>query len=179
MEAHQLKLFQDITLQYFAKLAPGEPPLLEEPFLRFGDPAGEAGGEPGQGQTGGQDFTSLVAICGEYDGCLYLNAPRAMLRELLAVNGEPEVSEPTLRDMCRELSNVLSGNASQAFGGNWEISVPQTLDADELRRYPLPPSAFVMPFRWRGARSLLVVALAPPDSSSTSIPIPVRGPQDA
>jgi chemotaxis protein CheX len=166
MEAHQLKLFQEITLQYFAKLAPGEPPTLEEPFLRFGDPAGEA-----------QDYTSLVAICGEYDGCLYLSAPRAMLRELLAVNGEPEVSEPTLRDMCRELSNVLSGNASQAFGGNWEISVPHTLGAEELRTYPLPPSAFVMPFRWRGARSLLVVALAPPDSSSTSIPI--RGLRDA
>jgi chemotaxis protein CheX len=172
MEAHQLKLFQDITLQYFAKLAPGEPPALEEPFLRFGEPAGEAGGEKG-----GEDFTSLVAIQGEYDGCLYLSAPRSMLRELLAVNGEPEVSEATLRDMCRELSNVLSGNASQAFGGNWEISVPQTLDQDELRRYPLPPSAFVMPFRWRGARSLLVVALAPPDSSSTSIP--VRGFQNA
>lgn len=170
MEAHQLKLFQEITLQYFAKLAPGEPPLLEEPFLRFGEPSGAEGGA-------GQDYTSLVAIRGEYDGCLYLSAPRTMLRELLALNGEPEVSEPTLRDMCRELSNVLSGNASQAFGGNWEISVPHTLGAEELRSYPLPPSAFVMPFRWRGARSLLVVALAPPDSSSTSIPI--RGLGDA
>ena len=171
MEAHQLKLFQDITLQYFAKLAPGEPPAMEEPFLQFGDPAGAGEGD------GSQDFTSLVAISGEYDGCLYLNAPRPMLRELLAVNGEPEVSEVTLRDMCRELSNVLSGNASQAFGGNWEISVPRTLDAAELRRYPLPPSAFVMPFRWRGARSLLVVALAPPDASRTSIP--VRGQENA
>lgn len=171
MEAHQLKLFQDITLQYFAKLAPGEPPAMEEPFLQFGGPAGAA--EP----DAGDDFTSLVAICGEYDGCLYLHATRPMLRELLAINGEPEVSETTLLDMCRELSNVLSGNASQAFGGNWEISVPRTLDAAELRGYPLPPSAFVMPFRWRGARSLLVVALAPPETSSTSIP--VRGQEDA
>lgn len=156
MEAHQLKLFQDITLQYFAKLAPGEPPALEEPFLQFGELAG-------------QDYTSLVEIRGEYDGCLFLSAPRPMLRELLAVNGEPEISESTLRDMCRELSNVLSGNASQAFGGNWEISVPFTLDRGELARHPLPPSAFVMPFSWRGARSLLVVALAPPDLA-TSLP---------
>ncbi len=163
MQAQQLKLFQDITLQYFAKLAPGEPPAMEEPFLQFGELAG-------------RDFTSLVAIHSEYDGYLYLSAPRPMLRELLAVNGEPEVGEATLRDMCRELSNVLSGNASQAFGGNWEISVPFTLDHEELARHPLPPSAFVMPFQWRGARSLLVVALAPPDSSSTSIPL--RGGQD-
>lgn len=162
MEAHQLKLFQDITLQYFAKLAPGEPPAMEEPFLQFGE-------------LEGQDFTSLVEIRGEYDGCLFLSAPRPMLRELLAVNGEPEVSENTLRDMCRELSNVLSGNASQAFGGNWEISVPFTLDAGELARHPLPPSAFVMPFQWRGARSLLVVALAPPHSSTSA---PFRGRHD-
>lgn len=155
MEAHQLKLFQDITLQYFAKLAPGEPPAMEEPFLQFGELAG-------------QDFTSLVEIRGEYDGCLFLSAPRPMLRELLAVNGEPEISEATLRDMCRELSNVLSGNASQAFGGNWDISVPFTLDHHELARHPLPPSAFVMPFQWRGARSLLVVALEPPGQSTSA-----------
>lgn len=158
MEAHQLKLFQEITLQYFAKLAPGEPPAMEEPYLQFGEPAEH-------------EFTSLVEIRGEYDGCLYLSSPRAMLQELLAVNGEPDISDLTLRDMCRELSNVLSGNASQAFGGNWEISVPLTLDAAELRRYPLPPSAFVMPFRWRGARSFLVVALVPPGDSSTSVPV--------
>lgn len=158
MQAHQLKLFQDITLQYFAKLAPGEPPAMEEPFLQFGALAGNAAGAdaavPG--------FTSLVEIRGEYDGCLYLSAPRAMLCELLALSGEPEIGEATLRDMCRELSNVLSGNASQAFGGNWEISVPFTLDPEELSRYPLPPTAFVMPFRWRGARSQLIVALVPP-----------------
>ncbi len=155
MEAHQLKLFQDITLQYFAKLAPDEPPAMEEPYLQFGEL--ECAG-----------FTSLVEIRGEYDGCLYLQAPRPMLEQLLEINGEPEVSELTLRDMCRELSNVLSGNASQAFGGNWEISVPLTLDAEELRRYPLPPSAFVMPFQWRDARSFLVVALVPPGESTPS-----------
>jgi len=153
MEAHQLKLFQEITLRYFAKLAPGEPPDLEEPFLQFGE-------------TAGQEFTSLVEIRGEYDGCLYLDASRPLLEALLGLHGEAEVSERTLRDMCRELSNVLSGNASQAFGGNWEISVPLTLDREEKRRHPLPPSAFVMPFRWRGARSFLVVALAPPGEAA-------------
>lgn len=163
MQADQLKLFQDITLQYFAKLAPGEPPAMEEPFLQFGAADGAAVGAASAG------FTSLVEIRGEYDGCLYLVAPRAMLCELLAINGEPEVGEATLRDMCRELSNVLSGNASQAFGGNWEISVPFTLDPAELYRYPLPPTAFVMPFRWRGARSQLIVALLPPGQKAPSV----------
>lgn len=157
MEAHQLKLFQDITLQYFAKLAPGDPPMMEDPYLQFGEPEEH-------------EYTSLVAIRGEYDGCLYLCSTRAMLRELLALNGEPDISELTLRDMCRELSNVLAGNASQAFGGNWEISVPYTLNAEELRRQALPPSAFVMPLRWRGERSLLVVALVPPGENEGVLP---------
>ncbi|MEL7059544.1 MAG: chemotaxis protein CheX, partial [Acidobacteriota bacterium] len=105
------------------------------------------------------DYTSLVEIHGEYDGCLYLTSPVPMLENLLEINGEPEVSQATLRDMCRELSNVLSGNASQAFGGNWDISVPISLEAADASELKLPPSAFVMPIEWRGDSSFLVVGL--------------------
>jgi hypothetical protein len=59
------------------------------------------------------------------------------------------------------VSNVLSGNANRAFGGDWEISVPQSLGPGELARLELPASSFVMPVRWRGHRFLLVVALEP------------------
>lgn len=51
--------------------------------------------------------------------------------------------------------------ASQAFSGNWEISVPQSLGPDELRDLRLLPSAFVMPIRWLGSTALLVVGLEP------------------
>jgi len=146
MDPTQLELFKRITLDYFAKLAPDEPPVLEEPYLRFGDPALLA-------------YTSLVEIRGEYDGCIYLTLPVPMVEGLLEINGEKEVSERTLSDMCRELSNVLAGNASQAFGGNWEISVPRSLGAGELARVEIPDSSFIMPIRWRGTRSLLVVGL--------------------
>lgn len=146
MDARQLQLFRQITLDYFAKLAPAEPPRLDPPYLQFGDPAL-------------LDFASLVEVRGEYDGCVYLTSPTALLSHLLAVHRETEVSERTLHDMCRELSNVLSGNASQAFGGNWEISVPQSLGPRDLRGLRLPGAAFVMPFRWRGSTSLLVIGL--------------------
>ena len=148
MDAAQLQLFQRITLDYFAKLAPGDDPALEEPYLAFGEPPL-------------LDYTALVRIRGEYEGCVYLSAPAPMLADLLAVHGEPEVSERTLLDMCRELSNVLSGNASEAFGGNWRISVPLTVVPGDGGPPPLPPSAFVMPLVWHGARSHLVVGLAP------------------
>lgn len=148
MDSRQLQLFKKITLDYFAKLSPADQPVLETPYLQFGDPVL-------------LDYASLVQIRGEYEGCLYLTSPVPLLHNLLQAHGESEVSERTLRDMCRELSNVLSGNASQAFSGNWEISVPQSLGPGELPELKLPPSAFVMPIRWRGAAALLVIGLEP------------------
>lgn len=150
MDPSQLKLFKQITLDYFAKLSPGDEPALEDPYLQFGEPEVF-------------DYTSLVEIHGEYDGCIYLTSPRAMLEGILEIHGEREVSERTLCDMSRELSNVLAGNASQAFAGNWEISVPRSLVPESFARLELPASAFVMPISWRDARLLLVVGLTHAD----------------
>src|SRR5262249_31673998 len=127
MDSQQLQLFKKITLDYFTKLSSADEPVLEPPYLQFGEPAL-------------LDYASLLRIRGEYEGCLYLTSPILLLRRLLEAHGEAEVSERTLQDMCRELSNVLSGNASQAFSGDWEISVPQSLGPDELRDLQLPPS---------------------------------------
>lgn len=147
MDSRQFERFKQITLDYFAKLAPNEAPVMEEPYLQFGEPAH-------------LDYTSLVEIHGEYDGCIYLTLPEPMIHSLLEINGEREVSERTMLDMCRELSNVLSGNASQAFDGNWQISVPRSLGAAELAKLEFPASSFIMPIEWRGSKSLLVVGLA-------------------
>jgi Chemotaxis phosphatase CheX len=149
MDALQLKLFRQITLDYFHKLAPEDLPEMGEPYLQFGDlPLLE--------------YTSLVRIRGEYEGFLALSAPVDLIAQLLAINKEPEVSERTLRDMCRELANVLSGNASKAFGGFWEISVPFSLEGSGVPALDLPPSAFVMPFKWRGTTALLTLGLELP-----------------
>ncbi len=147
MDYDQFQIFKQITLDYFQKLSPnGDQPVMGEPFMLFGDPQV-------------CDFTSLVQIDGELRGCLYLTSPTPVLRNVLELNGENEVSERTLRDMSRELSNVLAGNASHAFGGNWRISVPQTLVPEDFREVDLPSSTFVMPITWRDQQMYLVVAL--------------------
>lgn len=148
MDGHQLKLFRDITLDYFAKLSPGEPPELDPPYLQFGPPAL-------------LDYASLVRISGEYEGCIYLSSSMPALYQLLKVHGETEVSERTLSDMCRELANVLAGNASHAFGESWRISVPRSLGPHDLKSLRLPASTYVMPLTWHGASSLLVIGLDP------------------
>ena len=154
MDVRQFQLFRRITLDYFAKLLPDEGPVVESPYLQFGDPAL-------------LDYASLVRISGELEGCLYLTSPSPMLASLLAAHGEPDVSETNLRDMCREVSNVLSGNASEAFAGEWAISVPESLGPEDLGTLVLPPSSFVLPFRWRGARSLLVIGLESPTGEAS------------
>lgn len=146
MNPEQFKLFKRITLDYFAKLSPQEQPLLDEPHMHFGDPEL-------------LDYTSLIEIAGEYRGCIYLTSPVAMLKDVLVINGELRDTPEHLKDMCQEFSNVLSGNASKAFGGNWQISVPRSLSRAEVEALDLPESTFVMPILWRGQRSLLVVGL--------------------
>lgn len=146
MNSDQLVLFKRITLDYFAKLAPDEQPVLGEPHIQFGDPAL-------------LDYTSLIEIDGEYHGCIYLTSPSSMLKEVLAINGELKDTPEHLKDMCQELSNVLSGNASKAFGGNWHISVPRSMTFSEVRALDLPSSTFVMPIVWKDQTSFLVIGL--------------------
>ncbi len=146
MNPEEFRLFKRITLDYFAKLAPEEQPIMGEPHLRFGDPEL-------------LDYTSLIEIDGEYEGCIYLTSTSEMLRDVLLINGEFQETPEHLRDMCQEFSNVLSGNASKAFGGNWRISVPRSLTRSEVDALDLPDSTFVMPINWRDRLSLLVVGL--------------------
>lgn len=146
MNPDQFRLFKRITLDYFAKLAPDEQPTFGEPYMHFGDP--ELLG-----------YTSLIEIAGEYRGCLYLTSPVEMLMDVLRINGEPLTTPEHLKDMCQEFSNVLSGNASKAFGGDWQISVPRSLTPKEVLTLDLPESTFVMPIHWRERKSLLVVGL--------------------
>jgi chemotaxis protein CheX len=147
MNADQLKTFREIMLGFFSKMAPDEPPpALQEAYLRFGSAML-------------LDYTSVVFISGAYEGCLYVTAPQPFLEEILKLHHEPDISEKTRLDMCRELSNVLAGNASHAFGANWTISVPESLSSAQAQALTLPPSTFVMPFRWREIESFLVVGL--------------------
>jgi hypothetical protein len=153
MNADQLKIFQNITLSYFAKMAPGEtPPVLEEAYLQFETPVF-------------LDFTSLIYISGSYQGCLYLTAGAGLLDALLTRHGEGQFDDSTRLDMCRELSNVLAGNASRAFGADWTISVPQSVTAEQIPALKLPPSTFIMPFLWKEMKSYIVVGLQAKEQS--------------
>jgi hypothetical protein len=156
MDASQFRIFRDITLDYFSKLTgQNDPPSVDDAYIQFETPIF-------------LDYASMVSIHGEYTGCLYVTTPRSLIERLLALHGEPENSETTRLDMCRELSNVLSGNASHAFGSTWHISVPQTLQAGDLQTLFLPQSTFVIPVHWLGEISYLVVGLQHGDNGQVA-----------
>jgi hypothetical protein len=71
MNAEQLKIFQNITLAYFGKMAPQEkPPALLEAYLQFESPVL-------------LDYTSIVRISGNLEGCLYITTTTSVLEALL------------------------------------------------------------------------------------------------
>jgi CheY-specific phosphatase CheX len=147
MNSEQLQQFKTITLDYFGKLTNVEqPPALGEAYLQFAEPVM-------------LDYTSIIEISGESQGCIYMTSNTRMMEALLALHGEEEMSDRTRMDMCRELSNVLAGNAMHAFGDDWQISVPRTLHREDMATLNLPPSTFVMPIEWRDGRSYLVIGL--------------------
>ncbi len=147
MDASQFDIFRDITLDYFAKLTHEKDlPTIGDAYMHFDSPLF-------------LDYASLVNISGAYQGCLYITTSRKLIEHLLALHGEPDNNEETRLDMCRELSNVLSGNASHAFSSTWQISVPRTLRITDLETLRLPPSSFVMPITWLKETSYLVVGL--------------------
>lgn len=148
MNSEQLQHFKTITLDYFGKLTNAEqPPALGEAYLQFAEPVM-------------LDYTSMIEITGESNGCIYMTSDARMMEELLALHGESDISDRTRMDMCRELSNVLAGNAMHAFGDNWLISVPRTIQREEVATLNLPPSTFVMPIEWREGHSYLVIGLS-------------------
>ncbi len=147
MDPEQLKVFREITLHYFSKLAPESPaPKPAESFIRFEKPEF-------------LDYASLVRISGPLEGCVYITASKETMNRLLELHRTGELTESRRLDMCREFSNVLSGNASNAFGSDWHISVPRSLTADETGSLDLPTATFTMPVAWLGDTFYVVIGL--------------------
>lgn len=157
MDPNQFSRFQRLTLDYFDKLSPegAEKPALEEPYLLFGDPL-----------VG--DYTGLVRIAGPYQGCIYITAPAATIREVLRLHGDENFAEINLQGMSRELSKILAGNATQALGGQWKVSAPESITRADFGKLDLPEATFIMPLNWQGTQAHIVVGLLSPEAAGAA-----------
>lgn len=147
MDEQELRVFIDIVSQYFERQT-GRLPEIGSPYL----------GEPTVLPI--YDFTGVIGISGERQGCVYFTANRDLLKQLLLHVGELDVSDSNLRDLVGEAANTISGNARQYFGPNFMISVPIVISGDaNLIQVPRNVKAYILPLRWHKLEAVLVVSL--------------------
>ena len=147
MDEQQLSVFLDIVRQYFERQT-GRAPELGSPYL------GDATALPIY------DFTGVIGISGERQGCVYVTAKRDMLRALLLQVGETDLSEANMADLAGEVANTVSGNARVYFGPEFMISVPIIVQgAAQAIQVPRNVKAYIIPLRWHKQEAALVVSL--------------------
>lgn len=107
------------------------------------------------------DYTGLIAVSGDFRGCVYFSAPRAMLRHLLIASGESDHREENLLDLVGEVANTFSGNAREHFGPAFAISVPVTVKGKPDHAKPNAHGSFpfVIAVKWKAYSAAVVVCV--------------------
>lgn len=147
MDEKELRIFIDIVSKYFENQT-GRPPEIGSPYL------GEHTALPIY------DFTGVIGISGERQGCVYFTSHRELLRQLLLHTGEIDISDNNLSDLVGEVANTISGNARSYFGSNFMISVPVIVAGSATAiQVPRTVKAYILPLRWHKLDAVLVVSL--------------------
>ena len=68
------------------------------------------------GDIEGHDYNGIVTFSGAYNGHVIVSMPAQLLKELLLLQGETDLSEGNLLDAVGEIANTLGGNARKALG---------------------------------------------------------------
>lgn len=147
MDELELRIFIDIVNQYFERQT-GRLPDIGSPYL----------GEPNALPI--YDYTGVIGISGERQGCVYFTAHRDLLRQLLLHVGESDVSDNNLCDLVGEIANTISGNARRHFGPNFMISVPVVVAGSAKSiQVPKDVKAYILPLRWHKLEAAMIASL--------------------
>ena len=142
-----LPLFVQAITHYFAHIA-CDPAQTETPYLVEGSPEMS-------------DFTAVIGVSGDLQGCVYFTVPRPMLDALLGFVGEGYITDELRCDMAGEIANTLSGNVRRQLGPGFMISVPMVMQGQPTRvSWPRGTACLAIPILWRHMRSLLMLCLA-------------------
>jgi chemotaxis protein CheX len=150
MDQEQLKVFIENTIRYFNKIT-GIPIEVGVPHLKEEDKSILL------------NYTGAIGISGKMKGAIYITAEKGFLSDLVArIMGIAEVSGKQMSSMAGELANTIAGNAQQAFGSDFLISIPMIItseNADSGSSLALQIPTFVIPLRWNGHQALLAIGL--------------------
>jgi len=139
----ELKLFVDSVRRYFQVLTRQEPQITSA-FL-------------GTGDVDGHDFNGIVTFSGSYNGHVMVSMPPQLLRELLLLQGETDLSESNLLDAVGEIANTLGGNARNSLGAGLQISVPVKLHGSSGVKARVRKHPYVITLRWNHQPAMVCV----------------------
>ena len=139
----ELKLFVDSVRHYFRTTTRQEPQITSA-FL-------------GTGDVEGFEFNGIVSFSGSYNGQVIVSAPSRLLRELLLMQHETDLSDGNLLDAVGELANTLAGNARKTLGSQLQISVPVKLQGSAATRARVRRLPYVITLRWNHQPAMVCV----------------------
>jgi len=139
----ELKLFVDSVRRYFQVLTKQEPQITSA-FL-------------GTGDVDGHDFNGIVTFSGSYNGHVMVSMPPQLLRELLLLQGETDLSEGNLLDAVGEIANTLGGNARKTLGAGLQISVPVKLHGSSGVKARVRKHPYIITLRWNHQPAMVCV----------------------
>ena len=139
----ELKLFVDSVQRYFQVVTRQEPQITSA-FL-------------GTGDIEGYDFNGIVTFSGSYNGHVIVSMPRQLLRELLLLQRETDLSDGNLLDAVGEIANTLGGNARKTLGSQLQISVPMKLQGASGIKARVRKHPYVITLRWNHQPALVCV----------------------
>ncbi len=145
LNEEELKLFVDSVRRYFQVTTHHEPQITSA-FLATGD-------------IEGHDFNGLVTFSGSYNGHVLVSMPQRLLRELLLMQHETDLSDGNLLDAVGEIANTLGGNARKSLGAGLQISVPIKLQGSAGVRARVRKHPYVITLRWNHQPALVCIDL--------------------
>lgn len=143
LQESELKGFVESVRRYFTVLTRVEPQITSA-YLAD---------EPLQGY----DFTGIVHFSGSYKGHVIVSMPPQMLKELLLLQSETDLSEHNLLDAVGEIANTLGGNARKTLGAGLQISVPVKLHGASGISARIRKRPYAITLRWSHQPALVCV----------------------
>jgi chemotaxis protein CheX len=142
----ELKMFVDSVRRYFQVVTRQEPQITSA-FLATGD-------------LEGHDYNGIVTFSGTYNGHVIVSMPPPLLKELLLLQGETDLSDGNLLDAVGEIANTLGGNARKTLGAGLQISVPVKLHGASGIKARVRKHPCVITLRWNHQPALVCVDMS-------------------
>ena len=138
MKSDEIKLFCDVVVNYFNTVT-SDSVEIGVPYVKVDD-----------FET--LSITGAIGISGSRKGCLFVTCSEEMIRDLARiVLMTDDIDDMTLYDMVGEFTNTIAGNSRQAFGPEFDISIPIIVKGThtEIILQRLKNPVYIVPIKWR------------------------------